>query len=310
MNFDSRAKAIIAVFAAQIIWGVAGLLVKIVLADVPPFSLLFFRSLLTCLILYPILEYRVIKGERLQTISSQDKWTIFWAGFTGVFLNIALYFIGQKLTTVIDAWVINSTGALFVILISYIFIRERLNRIVYFGVALAFVGTLVIIGTPVLGIGSGSIPGNLLILGSTLVLGISYVLTKRLMDRFSPLLLAYYFFLIGLFFSLPFFLWEYLQNPGWIAALSTGSWLIIAYLTIGSSIIAYALDNFALIRLSASAVATAGYISVVIALGLGIIFLHEQMTPFFIAGTIITFCGLFLAETRHPNHPLHKLRRK
>lgn len=321
MKFDSRAKAIYAALLAQVIWGVAGLLVKVVLDSVPPFSLLFLRSLFTCLILYPVLEYRVIKAKFLpskselidmpgQHLENSEKWEIFWAAFTGVVLNIGLYFVGQKLTTVIDAWIINSTGALTVIVISYIFLRERLAKIVYAGVTLAFLGTVIIVGTPILQAGSGSFLGNILMLGSVTALSISYILTKKLTTRFSPLLLTYYFFLTGMIFSLPLFIWEFLQNPSWIASLPPSAYPTIAYLTIGSSILAYSLDNFALTHLSASITATIGYVSVVVAVALGIIFLHEAMTPFFIIGTVLTFAGLFLAETRHAHHPMHKIIKK
>jgi len=321
MNLNNYSKAIVAGITAQVIWGVAGLLVKVVLDSVPPFSLLFLRSLFTCLILYLILEYRVIKKKYLPTqpglinmpgqrLENSEKRDIFWAAMTGVVLNIAFYFVGQRLTTVIDAWIINSTGALFVIVISYIFLRERLSKIVYAGVVLAFLGTIIIVGTPILQAGSGSFLGNVLMLGSVFAFSISYILTKKLTTRFSPLLLTYYFFLVGLIFSFPLFLWDFWQNPGWIASITVSGYLIIAYLSIGSSILAYSLDNFALIYLSASITATIGYVSVVVAVALGIIFLHEQMTPFFLIGSALTFAGLFLAEIRHTHHPLHKLHRR
>lgn len=317
MNQSDYKKAIAAGIIAQVIWGVAGPLVKIVLGNIPPFSYLFLRSLFTCLILFLILEYRLLKRKYLTSLPDQettphapmgweDKKDIFLAGFFGVVLNIGFYYVGQNLTTVIDAWIITSTGALFVIAISYLYLHERLTKTVYLGSFIAFVGTLVIVGTPIFQVGNGSFLGNLFMLGSTASIAISYIIMKKLVNRYSPLLLTYYWFLISLIFSFPLFLWEYLQNPGWIANLPLSAFLILAYTVIGSSILSYSLDNFALTHLSASITATIGYISVVVAVALGIVLLGEKLTPFFVVGTALTFFGLFLVETRHSSHPLHK----
>lgn len=286
--------------AAQIIWGAAGPLVKIILADIPPFGLMFLRFLFATLILFVIYEIKYVKT--LPPISRGDLKDIFIAGFLGVFINIALYFPAQKLTSVIDAWVIASTGVLFVIGYSFFVLGERLSKIVYLGVVLAFLGTLVIIGNPILGVGSGSLLGNILMLGSTLAGAGSFFAYKRLVAKFPPLALTYFSFLISLPLALPFFLWEYWQNPTWLSSLSPQNIAILAYLVIGSSIVAYTLQGRGLIRLSASLAATAGYLSPVVSIGLSIIFLHEQPTRFFVIGTSLVALGLMLAETRHKRY--------
>lgn len=177
MKFDNHAKAILAVFGSQVIWGIAGPLVKIVLGEVPPFGLLFLRLLFATSILFVIFELKFVK--KMPAATSAEKKDIFWAGFLGVFVNIALYFVGQRLTTVIDAWVITSTSTLFIIAYSFFFLQERLAKTAYLGAAIAFLGTLVIIGTPIFELGSGSVAGNLLMLASTLAAVASYLITKK-----------------------------------------------------------------------------------------------------------------------------------
>lgn len=312
MKLSDTTRGILAILSAQIIWGIAGPLVKIALSDVPPFSLLFLRGLFTSLILFFVYKFR-LRSQKIAAkieITSQDKRDIFWAGFLGTFVNIALYFWGQSLTTVIDTWVIISTGTIFVVSYSYIFLKERLNKLTYLGVGFAFAGTLIIIGTPLLELGKGSLLGNVLLVFSTIAVVASYIITKKLMVKFDPFLLTFYFFLISLAFSFPLFLWEFFQNPYWLAALKLKDYAIIAYLIIGSSIMAYSLDNLGLKYLSASLASTIGYASTVIAISLSIIFLHEQPTIFFVLGTLVTGIGLFLAETRHSRHPLHNLGKK
>lgn len=301
-------RAILAVLLAQAIWGVAGPLVKIALFDIPPFGLLFLRLLLVSLILFPIYEFKLRHFEPSK--SAADRRDIFLAGFFGVFVNIAAYFLGQKSTTVSDAWVITSIGTPLVIIYSLLFLHESLSHIVYLGTGLAFAGTLIIIGTPILQVGSGSVVGNVLMFVSTVAGVISFLITKRLVARFNPLLLTYYFFLTSLAFSIPLFLWEYWQNPGWIASVHPASLLILLFIVLGSSIASYSLQSLGLKTLSPSLASTIGYASPIIAVGLSIVFLHEQLTPFFTLGAILVVIGLFLAETRHPNNPIHRLHRR
>ncbi|KKU91848.1 MAG: Transporter [Microgenomates group bacterium GW2011_GWA1_48_10] len=296
-NLDGPAKGALAIFLAQTIWGFSGPFVKLVLYSVPPMSLLFLRSLFAVLILFPLYEIFLLKSEPHK--SPLDKRDIFLAGFLGVFINISTYFLGQKLTTVSDAWVIASTGAIFTVIYCYFFQKERLGKIVYIGIGLAFLGTLVIIGSPILSLGKGNSLGNLLMLIATVSGVVSYLLTKKLVVKFNPLLLAYYFFLISLFCSLPFFLLEFLQNPYWLAQVPPYSWLIIAYLVLGSSIFAYFFSNLGLKYISASIAGTIGYWSPIIAIALGIFILGEHPEMTFWLGSALIVLGLLLAETRH-----------
>lgn len=311
MKINSWQKAIFAGLGAQIIWGVAGPLVKIVLYSVPPISLLFLRALFTTLVLFVVYEIKWSKEFHLPVprkgnpMPRKDIRDIFLAGFFGVFVNIALYFWGQKLTTVIDTWTITSTAPLFVALYCFFFEKERLSKIVYSGIGLAFLGTLVVIGTPILQVGSGSMFGNVLLLGATLAGSVNVIITKRLVAKYPPLLLTFYSFLIALFFTFPFFIWEFIQNPAWLGALPLSAYLIILYLIIGSSILAYYLTNFSLKGLSPSIYSTIGYASTIISIALSILFLGEKPTVYFMIGAGLIALGLFFAESRHPNHPLH-----
>lgn len=308
MKLPDQTRGALFILLAQIVWGVAGPLVKIALLDIPPGSLLFLRSLVTTIILFPIYEFILL--PKRPPITTQDKKFFFLAGFVGVFGNIALYFTGQRLTTVSDAWIITSSCTLIIIAVSYLFFNERLSKTVYLGVALAFLGTIVIIGTPLFRTGSGSFTGNLLMLAATIANVIFYFSSKKLVGKFSALTITFYLFLITVIASAPLFVWEFVQNPFWMVSVLPARWLIVIYLALGSSIVSYAFSNKGLKILSPSLASTIGYTSTVIAVGLGIVFLHDPLTKSFILGTALVIVGLFLAETRHPGHPLHKLRRK
>lgn len=312
MRLTNWHKGILFTFIAHIIWGVSAPLVKIVLDDIPPISLLFLRSLFTVIILFPIFELKLLPELKKNTLVTKkgliydifpltkpEMKDMFLAGFLGVFLNISLYFWAQTRTTVIDAWVIASSGTIFLVIYSYFFLKERLAGKVYFGVGLAFIGTLVIIGSPIFSFGKGDILGNFLMLGSTICAIASFVVLKKLITKFNPLLIVFYTFLLTLIMTTPLFIFEFIKNPFWMTSLSQVDLLIVAYLVFGSSIFAYVFSNAGLKFLPASISSTLGYSSTIIAVALSIIFLKESPTFFFLIGSGIIIAGLLLVETRH-----------
>jgi drug/metabolite transporter (DMT)-like permease len=298
MKLNNWHKGVVVTLIAHTIWGVAAPMVKLSLDAIPPFSLLFLRSLFVCLLLAPIYEFILLPRQKYE-LTKKDKWDIFLAGFLGVFLNLAFYFAGQKLTTVIDAFVILSMGTPILIIFSYLFLKERLSKIVYVGSMIAFVGTLVIIGSPILSFGKGSLLGNVLALGATISAIASFLIIKRLITKLNGLTLVFYFFLVSLVCSLPFFVWDFIQNPIWLSQVPTNTYWFVAFLVFGSSIGAYFLSNFGLKFIPPSIASTIGYISTVVGVASGIMFLGEKPTISFVIGSALIIFGLLLAETRH-----------
>jgi drug/metabolite transporter (DMT)-like permease len=192
-----------------------------------------------------------------------------------------------------------SLGSIAVVAYAYFFHHERLSKLVYLGVILAFIGSLFIIGSPILSIGSGSIIGNITLLGAVLSNVVSFFLLKNLANRFSPLYLTYCFFIVSLPFAAPGFVLEFVQNPYWLSNISLSGYLALVYTVLGSSIIAYFFHSYGLKFLSASHASVLGYLSGIIAVLASFVVLKEQLTIPFAIGTIIIIVGLFLAETRH-----------
>jgi drug/metabolite transporter (DMT)-like permease len=167
------------------------------------------------------------------------------------------------------------------------------------GSMIAFVGTLVIIGSPILSFGKGSLLGNVLALGATISAIASFLIIKRLITKLNGLTLVFYFFLVSLVCSLPFFVWDFIQNPIWLSQVPTNTYWFVAFLVFGSSIGAYFLSNFGLKFIPPSIASTIGYISTVVGVASGIMFLGEKPTISFVIGSALIIFGLLLAETRH-----------
>ena len=126
-------KAEIYLLGIVIIWGATFAIIKDVLDQIMPFTFLAYRFLLAALIL------SVIFWKRIKSI---DK-VILKKGFLiGIFLFLGYAFqtVGLKYTTATKAGFITGLSVVLVPIISYFFIKEKVNRNSVIGVIFATIG--------------------------------------------------------------------------------------------------------------------------------------------------------------------------
>ncbi|MDO8515077.1 MAG: DMT family transporter [bacterium] len=240
----------------------------------------------------------------------KNKWLWVYA-FFGITLNISFFFAALERTTAINATIIASTGPVMVLIGSALFLREKFKINVSLGVIVALIGALVIIFQPILENGfNGALTGNLFMLLATLGAVIATIAGRKFLTPANALGSTFWTCLIGCLTFLPFMLWEYSQNPIWIADLDSRGFLGIIYGAVFSSTIAYAVYNWALAKLPAFKTSVFTYIDPVVAVLIAIPLLGEKITLPFIIGSTLIFLGILIAEKRLQYHPLHKLFKK
>lgn len=300
----ARQKAIIAIIVAHLIWGVSTPIIKITTFTIPPFALAFIRFWLTSILLLIYLVFRRLTIK----IAKEDRTAVLAWAFFSVPVNIALFFWGITFTTSLDAAVIGSLVPIFTAFAAHFFLGEKLAPLNLLGLIVALVGTLVVIGAPLLTITPGDgkhILGNILILLGALSWVAGTLFAKKIAGKYSPLTLTTIAFVLGLFAVIPLALVEY-QSAPWLLKLTTSGLVGIAYVVVGNSIIAYSLFNYALKTISASAANTASYLMPIAAATLAMPLLGEVITTPFLIGSLTIIVGVFFAETRQSFHPLHQ----
>lgn len=88
------------------------------------------------------------------------------------------------------------------------------------------------------------------------------------------------------------------ETPAVVLSLGSVSWLLILYLGIFASGVSFLMWNFAVSHLEVSKAAVYLYLIPVIAIIVGIIFLHESFTTVNLLGTILVLGGILLTEKR------------
>lgn len=300
MHLSKTQLAIIALIVANIIWGAAAPIFKWSLEDIQPMTLGFLRFAIASIIFFPFAWNR--------SIEKKDILPLILLSSIGITFAIALFFYGVRLTESINVPIIGSSGPVFIILFSWVYLREKMKRKIVLGTLTALLGVLTIVLLPLLGGGiDGSIQGNLLIIASTFAGVLHIILSKKIMAKYDVLTITFWSFTIAALTFLPFFMSEELTNP---SLSNIGAQGIIGVLFGGflSSALAFYLFYWALKYFPASEVGIFAYLDPVIAILIAAPLLGELPTPLYILGSLLVFGGIFIAEGRLHYHPIHKLK--
>lgn len=294
--------AILALVIANVIWGAAAPIYKYVMANgtLDPMTLAFTRFFIASLLLLPF----VAKDLKIQ---KRDLLYIFLIGFT-IAIHIGLLNIALVYTSSINAPIIGSAAPLFLVPISFLVLKEAFSIRKIIGCIIGFIGVLLILLLPVIEHGfDKSLGGNLLLVASTFTAVAHTVLTKEVIERYKPMVLVWWSFLIASIVFAPFM---FANNPpflekGFLAVDMFG----IVYSAVFASVICYILYYFALKRLDASDVGMFTYLDPVVTVFVAIPLLGEIPNLEYFIGTFLVFLGIYVAEQRIHYHPINLIKK-
>ncbi|MBP6993727.1 DMT family transporter [Candidatus Woesebacteria bacterium] len=309
---------------AYLIWGIAAPISKLTLGEIGPFSLLFFRTIITAGILLPfILKHKI-------ALTLHEQWNIALSGFFSIFLHITLIYTALPLIPSINLPIISSMSPFIFVLLARVFLREKVGMNKYYGMALGLLGVLCITLLPVifpkpgevlgistqilsslkmLGLENANLPtttiswiGNGLLILAIVIGSIGSLFIKPI--RHLPgRLITFWQFAIVACISLPLAL---LENPDlFVSQISLSGMLGIGYIALFSSVVAYSLYNSGLQETKAADVGLFSYISPLAALMVGIPLLHEYPDLWFIIGAGLVLVGVLIAERKTRNKFVH-----
>ena len=218
-------------------------------------------------------------------------------GFLGVTLHQWLQSFGlitaQASTT---AWII-AIVPVFIALLGWIFLKERLLGLQKFGIIIAVLGVLLVVsGGDFFAIFNGSfgVIGDYFILISALNWAIFSVLSRRTLLENPAAVMMFYVMTWGWLFATVFLFRS--QEISLILGLSFRGWLAVGFLGIVCSGMAYIAWYDALKIRTASQVGVFLYIEPLVTLGLAAVLLEEAITIASIAGGISILLGVWLVN--------------
>ena len=298
MRLSKNQLAVLALIGTNIIWGASVPIFKWSLADTDPFTFAFLRFFFASLFLLPFTLHKL-------KINRHDAITFFVLAFFGFFIHIALLLFGLKISSSINSPIIASSAPVFLILGSYFFLKEKISQKVLMGTIISLAGVSIIILRPLFDHGmDGTILGNSLFLLSTISFVIYTILLKGHSFRHSATTVTFYLFAFATLIFLPFFLWE-TNTHNIFQMIDTRALIGILFGAIFTSSLGYVFFNFAIRVIKASETGVYLYIDPLITILIAVPLLGEHVTRSFVAGSILVFFGIFVAEKRLHYHPVN-----
>ncbi len=281
-----------AIFAV-VVWGCTFIATKIALRDITPVAVVWLRFTIGVLVLGTAVGLRRQFG-----LPKPSEWGYFaLLGFLGITFHQWLQSNGletsQATTT---AWIV-STTPIFMAILGWLILKERLGWMRIGGILLATFGMLLVVtrgrlaSLVVSGFGE---PGDYLILVSAVNWAVFSILSRRGLKSHPAARMMFYVMVLGwLFTSILFFSEHGLDQ---IPRLTLNGWGGILFLGIFGSGLAYIAWYDALQALAASRVGAFLYIEPLVTLLAAALVIGEAITPASLLGGGIILLGVWLVN--------------
>jgi drug/metabolite transporter (DMT)-like permease len=296
----TKLTAQIKLFTAIVIWGGSFIATKIAVREVSPVTVVWTRFLIGIL----ILGWFAWRHKELSIPTFKDGLEFLWLGFLGITLHQWLQSSGlvtsEAATT---AWIV-STTPVFMALLGWLFLKEKMTPGLILGITAATFGVLLVVTKGDFGSmfsGSFGQPGDILILISAPNWAVFSVMSHPTLQRHSAIKTTFYVLFFGwLLTSIQFF-----AGGKWVefSQLGLSGWLSIAFLGIFCSAVSYIFYNDGLQILPASQVGAFLYLEPLVATLIAAVILSEQIMLATLAGGALILFGVWLVNRRPEQLP-------
>ena len=277
-------RRLIPLFAAFVLWGSQYVISKIALRTVPPVTLLALRYLVSVPALFIVLRLR----HALTPIKKGDWPILFAIGFTGYFASFCLQMLGINRLTGSVSSLLGAMNPIFIPILAALFLHERITPAKIACVALSMAGVVVIVGVD----GTVDASGALLMLASVFLWSTASIIIRRVSGRYDPMQIA----LIAILCALPFTGgWSLIELQSAPCSFTLESVLAVLYMGVLGTAVTHSLWNYSLRVMDASFCSMFYPMQPLVSSILGVLFLHEAVTPGFVIGALMICCGFVAA---------------
>jgi drug/metabolite transporter (DMT)-like permease len=296
-------KSILFLIIANIIWGASFPIYKLVLTQIPPFTFVFLRFFISALILLPFV-YKHLH------IKIKDIPVLILLSISGITLCISFINLGLKITSSLNAPIIQSASPIVLIISSFFYLKEIPKKKLVLGTIISFIGVLLIVILPLLvSKWDSSVSGNLFLVFATIFSVIHVLLLKKILPSYSFVTITFWSFIIGSLPLIPLVNTELIQY-NWSNHFSLPVILALLFSIIFATLIAHSLSTFGIKYIAASEVGIFSYVDPLATIIVAALLLNEIISPLYVVASILVFGGIFIAEGRIHYHPFHRLFRK
>lgn len=284
-------KTYILMTLGALFWSGAFIAGKVGVKDFSPVSITFFRFLFASIIMFIIMIKYEKKDYKLDLKGVMIMLLLGIVGMTGYHI---LFFTALKYTSASKASMIAATNPLITTILSFFFLREKLGLKRLIAISIAFTGVILTISNwnHNIFLNLKFNYGDLIMIVAVSCWAVYSIISKKVMDRYSPLILTTYSFLVCTLVLLPIVLKEGILRI--IKNSSLSSWLAIIYMAIFPTVIGYLIQQIAIKRIGTSKTAIFINLVPIFSIILAALILNEAITIFNILSGGIIITGVYL----------------
>ncbi len=284
-------------------WAGNFVLARALHTDFDPITLAFYRWSLALLILLP---FWLPRARKAWPLLRRYWFRLAILGLIGVGGFNTLLYVGLQTTTATNATLLQSTIPILILLISAVFLGEKVSARQWTGVSISLAGVLMIISQGELDrlVALAVNDGDLWVLGAVLAWA-SYSLLLRLKPaELEGFVFLGYSIAVAVLALAPLSVWE---QGGWPLLQWNNSMLIaVGYMAICPSILSYLFWNRGVAELGAPQAGLFIHLIPLFGLLLSILFLGETVRSFHLLGITLIFLGIYLAVVANTLSRLYK----
>jgi len=292
---------------ATLFWGGNFALGKAVSGSIPPLTLSYIRWALALMLFLPFV-WQEVRGQKENMLKNWQ--ALAGLGITGVLgFNMCVY-LSVQYTTAINASLINSFAPVVIILLSMVFLQERLSGKQGIGICISMFGVVWIITRGEIGklLELQFNTGDLIMLAAVILWGIYNIVLKK-KGKIAPQKTIFVGSILGgLIFTFPLIILEnYRLGLSWLFNLTTIHYLSLLYFGIFPTIFSFLFFNKAMLEVGPSKASIFSNLIVVFASIFGILFLGEKLLWAHLVGGVLIIIGVILTTGKAKLEKVQKI---
>lgn len=294
---SKRHLAFLAAFGASFIYGLNHTLAKDIMpVHIKPFGFIMLRVLGAALLFW--MSSLFVPREK---IDKKDWLRIALCALFGMTVNMLCFFKGLALSTPINSSVVITISPVILLLLSAVFLKEKITWMKGLGIGLGFIGAIVLIlfGAQVQD-NAPNIPlGNVFFLINATAYSIYLIIVKPLTAKYSSITLMKWFFLIAVFMNMPIALPEFLEVQWTQLPLSVIG--VMVFVVVGTTYCTYLFNVFALRELKPSTIGAFIYLQPLLTTFIAILLGADTLTVVRVLAASLIFLGVYLSTRKKKN---------
>ncbi len=291
---NPRILALIAATAASTIYGVNHTIAKGLMPNIiGPYGFILLRVGGAALLFWIIsLFYPSEKIDR------KDWLRIIACACFGMVLNMNMFFKGLELSTPINSSVVITLSPVLLLILSAFFLKEKITWLKSIGIGLGLIGALLLI---LFGIktqpNAPNIPlGNILFIVNAASYSFYLIFVKPLVEKYSSITLMKFFFLFAVIINIPIGFSQF-SEVTWLELSFDSVWKL-AFVVVGTTVLTYLFNIYALKQLSPSTIGAFIYLQPLLAAVFAILTGADKLTPLRVVAAVLIFIGVFLSTRK------------